>query len=156
MPIIHTKSGWKYGSSGHTYKTREGAIAQMKAIKASQARQKQKVHKRVSKKGRVFKAGSRIPTAVMRKEKGFSWKHIRKKHPGINPYMDNDGDGVKNKDDCRPFDKNKQDLWFADDKTYELRLNKERVEKEIEEDKKQDEERERKLREIQEQIDELS
>lgn len=42
MPIRKTKSGYKYGSSGHVYPTRAGALRQMKAIKASQTRQGKK------------------------------------------------------------------------------------------------------------------
>lgn len=40
MPIIRTKSGYKFGKSGKVYKSRAKAVAQGRAIKASQARRK--------------------------------------------------------------------------------------------------------------------
>lgn len=40
MPIIKTKSGYKYGKSGKVYPTKAQALRQMRAIKASQARRK--------------------------------------------------------------------------------------------------------------------
>lgn len=40
MPIIRTKSGYKFGSTGKVYKSRAKAVAQGRAIKASQSRRK--------------------------------------------------------------------------------------------------------------------
>lgn len=40
MPIHKTRSGWKWGKSGKTYKTKAGAVKQMKAIFASQTKKK--------------------------------------------------------------------------------------------------------------------
>jgi hypothetical protein len=40
MPIIHTKKGWKFGKKGHLYRTRSGALLQMRAIKFSQSKRK--------------------------------------------------------------------------------------------------------------------
>lgn len=42
MPIIKTKSGYKFGSTGKVYKSRAKAVAQGRAIKASQSRRKNK------------------------------------------------------------------------------------------------------------------
>lgn len=38
MPIKRVSGGYKFGNSGKVYKTRSGALKQMRAIKASQAR----------------------------------------------------------------------------------------------------------------------
>lgn len=40
MPIKKVKSGWKFGNSGKVYPSRNGALRQMRAIKASQAKKK--------------------------------------------------------------------------------------------------------------------
>lgn len=37
MPIKKVEGGYKYGTSGKTYKTRSGAVRQARAIRASQA-----------------------------------------------------------------------------------------------------------------------
>lgn len=42
MPVIKTKSGYKFGQSGKVYRSRAKAAAQGRAIKASQARQKRR------------------------------------------------------------------------------------------------------------------
>jgi hypothetical protein len=47
MPIMKATGprggkGYKYGKSGHVYSTKAGAVKQMRAIKASQARAKKK------------------------------------------------------------------------------------------------------------------
>lgn len=42
MPIIKVKSGYKYGPSGKVYRSRAKAVAQGRAIRASQARRKGK------------------------------------------------------------------------------------------------------------------
>lgn len=42
MPIIKTKSGYKYGATGKVYRSRAKAVAQGRAIRASKARQKGK------------------------------------------------------------------------------------------------------------------
>lgn len=42
MPIIKTKTGYKYGATGKVYRSRAKAVAQGRAIRASQARQKGK------------------------------------------------------------------------------------------------------------------
>lgn len=36
MPIIKTKSGYKFGKSGKEYKTKQKALKQMRAIKSNQ------------------------------------------------------------------------------------------------------------------------
>jgi len=46
----------------------------------------------------------------MNKHKHLSWPQIKKSYPMVNPLADDDGDGVLNKDDCRPWDKKRQDL----------------------------------------------
>lgn len=38
MPVRRVKGGFKYGSKGHVYKSRKGALAQMRAIKWRQGR----------------------------------------------------------------------------------------------------------------------
>jgi hypothetical protein len=38
MPVRKVKGGYKYGSKGKVYKTRGGAVRQARAIRASQAR----------------------------------------------------------------------------------------------------------------------
>ena len=43
MPIIKTKSGYKFGQSGKVYRSRAKAVAQGRAIKASQARQRRRI-----------------------------------------------------------------------------------------------------------------
>lgn len=43
MPIIKTKSGYKFGQSGKVYRSRAKAVKQGIAIKASQERQKRKI-----------------------------------------------------------------------------------------------------------------
>jgi hypothetical protein len=50
MPIHKAKGprggeGWQYGTTGKVYPTREAAVRQAQAIKASQARAKAKKHK---------------------------------------------------------------------------------------------------------------
>lgn len=40
MPVHKTKGGWKFGTSGKTYKTKAGAEKQAKAIYASGWREK--------------------------------------------------------------------------------------------------------------------
>jgi hypothetical protein len=42
MPIRKVNGGYKYGTRGKTYKSRSGALKQMRAIKASQARRGKK------------------------------------------------------------------------------------------------------------------
>jgi len=43
MPIHKTASGkWKYGTTGKAYPIRKQALTQMRAIKASEAREKNK------------------------------------------------------------------------------------------------------------------
>lgn len=43
MPIHKTSTGkWKYGTTGKEYPTRKQALIQMRAIKASEAREKKK------------------------------------------------------------------------------------------------------------------
>lgn len=43
MPVIKVKSGgYKFGQSGKVYRSRAKAVAQGRAIKASQARRKRK------------------------------------------------------------------------------------------------------------------
>lgn len=42
MPIKKVKGGYKYGSKGHTYPTRAGAIRQMKAMFANGYKPKKK------------------------------------------------------------------------------------------------------------------
>lgn len=42
MPIIKTKSGYKYGQSGKTYRSRAKAVKQGVAIRISQAKKKGK------------------------------------------------------------------------------------------------------------------
>lgn len=42
MPIRKVAGGYKYGTTGKVYRTRAGALKQMRAIKASQARRKSK------------------------------------------------------------------------------------------------------------------
>lgn len=43
MPIIKTKSGYKYGTTGKVYRSRAKAVAQGRAIRASQARRGRKL-----------------------------------------------------------------------------------------------------------------
>lgn len=43
MPVKRVKGGFRFGSSGKTYPTREGAVRQAKAIYASGYRSKSKV-----------------------------------------------------------------------------------------------------------------
>ena len=40
MPVKRVKGGYRYGSKGKTYRSRKGAVRQMRAIKAAQARRK--------------------------------------------------------------------------------------------------------------------
>ena len=40
MPIKRVSNGYKFGNSGKVYATRAGALRQMRAIKASQAKKK--------------------------------------------------------------------------------------------------------------------
>lgn len=40
MPIKRVANGYKFGNSGKTYPTRAGALRQMRAIKANQAKKK--------------------------------------------------------------------------------------------------------------------
>lgn len=40
MPVRKVRGGWRYGSSGKTYKSRAKAVKQGQAIKASQARRR--------------------------------------------------------------------------------------------------------------------
>lgn len=56
------------------------------------------------------KLGWQTKIAVKYPDKDTSWKQLKKKHPGANPNADYDKDGVKNKEDCRPMDKKKQDV----------------------------------------------
>ena len=42
MPVQKVKGGYKYGSKGKTYKSKAKAVKQGRAIKASQARRKQR------------------------------------------------------------------------------------------------------------------
>lgn len=42
MPIIKTKSGYKYGQSGKVYRSRAKAVKQGQAIRLSQAKKKGK------------------------------------------------------------------------------------------------------------------
>lgn len=42
MPIIKTKSGYKYGQSGKVYRSRAKAVKQGQAIRISQAKKKGK------------------------------------------------------------------------------------------------------------------
>ena len=77
-------------------------------------------HYRTSKRGKKFKAGRgskkvkvkrfRRPTrSTMSKYKSLSYNQIKKRYP-IHPLRDDDGDGVINKDDCRPFDRKKHSV----------------------------------------------
>ena len=45
MPIIKTKSGYKYGPSGKLYPTREQAARQGRAIEANRSKRKKKKKK---------------------------------------------------------------------------------------------------------------
>jgi len=42
------------------------------------------------------------------KKKDLTWKQAKKRYPKLNPFGDADKDGVKNKFDCRPFNRRKQ------------------------------------------------
>ena len=77
-------------------------------------------HYRTSKRGKRFKAGRgskkvkvkmfRRPTrSTMSAYKGLSYNQIKKVYP-INPLRDDDGDKKRNWEDCRPFDRKKQDM----------------------------------------------
>ncbi len=90
------------------------------------------------------KLGFRTAKAIKVKKKDLGYKELRKAGIKLNPNSDYDGDGVKNSKDCRPMNKNKQDLFdqavsfgysagkagtkFAQKKIYE-RSDKGRAEK---------------------------
>ena len=46
------------------------------------------------------------------KKKNMNWSQAKVHFPRLNPFGDIDRDGVKNKFDCKPFDKKKQDPYF--------------------------------------------
>lgn len=62
-------------------------------------------------KGRVVSKHRPIHSqALMRQHKNMTYKQLRQRYR-INPLRDDDCDGVKNKDDCRPWDKRRHMAW---------------------------------------------
>jgi len=47
------------------------------------------------------------------KKKDMDWPQAKRKYPNMNPMADTDGDGIKNKFDCRPLNKKKQGFMHA-------------------------------------------
>ena len=47
---------------------------------------------------------------IMKTKKNMTWSQAKRKYPNLKPYGDADRDGVKNKFDCRPFDRRLQDV----------------------------------------------
>jgi len=42
-------------------------------------------------------------------KKNMNWTQAKRRFPGLNPFGDADRDGVKNRFDCRPFNRLRQD-----------------------------------------------
>jgi len=47
-------------------------------------------------------------------KKNMNWKQAKRRFPRLNPFGDADRDGVKNRKDCKPFDKKRQDKEIGD------------------------------------------
>lgn len=92
------------------------AVTKKRALILAQNRAKAQLkRKKLSRKERKeFEAIAEIKIAQMAKlefkksDKNLSWKQVKAKYKGISPSADLDKDGVKNVDDCRPLDRNRQ------------------------------------------------
>ena len=48
---------------------------------------------------------------VLKNILNLNWTQAKKRFPLLNPFGDADMDGVKNKFDCKPFDRRRQGKW---------------------------------------------
>ena len=56
----------------------------------------------------IFKRAKSKPAFGFGLKKDMNWKQAKKAYPKLKPFGDIDKDGVRNKFDCKPFDKKRQ------------------------------------------------